>query len=104
MELCINTKLNLRGASANVEIYTISENISNETISTINDISLSELMNLVRRHRGCEIASDNLLTIKTCDNEVEVVVSPANLLARMGWGKAVSKVRRRREAEEERGA
>ena len=50
-------------------------------------------MNLVRRHGGCEITSDNPLTIKTCDNEIEVVVSPANLLARMGWGKAVSKAR-----------
>ena len=93
MELCINTKLSLSGASANVKVYTISENICNEITSIINDISLSELMNLVRRHGGCEITSDNPLTIKTCDNEIEVIVSPANLLARMGWGKAVSKAR-----------
>jgi len=69
-------EIKLERSICKCQIYTISENISNETISTINDISLSELMNLVRRHRGCEIASDNLLTIKTCDNEVEVVVSP----------------------------
>jgi hypothetical protein len=50
-------------------------------------------MNLVRRHGGCKITSDNPLEIRTCDNEIEVIVSPANLLARMGWGKAVSKAR-----------
>jgi len=50
-------------------------------------------MNLVRRHGGCEITSDNPSEIRTCDNEIEVIVSPANLLARMGWGKAVSKAR-----------
>jgi hypothetical protein len=53
----------------------------------------SELMNLVRRHGGCEITSDDPLEIRTCDNEIEVIVSPANLLARMSWGKAVSKAR-----------
>jgi hypothetical protein len=41
-------------------------------------------MNLVRRHGGCEITSDNL---------IEIIASPADLLARMGWGKAVSKAR-----------
>jgi len=46
-------------------------------------------MNLIRRHGGCEITPDNPLT---------------NLLAKKGWEKAVSKARRRREAEEERGA
>jgi len=93
MELCVNTKLSFRGAAANVKINTISESVCNEVSKIINDISLSELMNLVRRHGGCEITSDNPLEIRTCDNEIEVVVSPANLLARMGWGKAVSKAR-----------
>jgi hypothetical protein len=72
MELCVNTKLSFRGAAANVKIYTISESVCNEVSKIINDISLSELMNLVRRHGGCEITSDNPLTIKTCDNEIEV--------------------------------
>ena len=93
MELCVNTKLSFRGAAANVKVYTISESVCNEVSKIINDISFSELMNLVRRHGGCEIASDNPLEIRTCDNEIEVIVSPANLLARMGWDKAISKAR-----------
>jgi len=93
MELCVNTKLSFRGAAANVKVYTISESVCNEVSKIINDISFSELMNLVRRHGDCEIASDNPLEIRTCDNEIEVIVSPANLLARMGLDKAISKAR-----------
>ena len=93
MELYVNTKLSFRGAAANVKVYTISESVCNEVSKIINDISFSELMNLVRRHGDCEIASDNPLEIRTCDNEIEVIVSPANLLARMGWDKVVSKAR-----------
>jgi len=93
MELCVNTKLSYRGATVNVKIYTISESVCDEVSQIINDISFSELMNLVRRHGGCEITSDDPLEIRTCDNEIEVIVSPANLLARMSWGKAVSKAR-----------
>jgi len=93
MELCVNTKLSYRGATVNVKIYTISESVCNEVSQIIEDISFSELMNLVRRHGGCEITSDDPLEIRTCDNEIEVIVSPANLLARMSWGKAVSKAR-----------
>jgi hypothetical protein len=48
-------------------------------------------MNLVRRHGGCEITSDDPLEIRTCDNEIEVIVSPANLIARMGWLKPLVK-------------
>jgi hypothetical protein len=93
MELCVNTKLSYRGAAVNVKIYTISESVCDEVSQIINDISFSELMNLVRRHGGCEITSDDPLEVRTCDNEIEVIVSPANLLARMSWGKAVSKAR-----------
>jgi len=93
MELCVNTKLSYRGATVNVKIYTISESVCDEVSQIINDISFSELMNLVRRHGGCEITSDDPLEVRTCDNEIEVIVSPANLLARMSWGKAVSKAR-----------
>ena len=90
MELCVNTKLSFRGAAANVKVYTISESVCNEVSKIINDISFSELMNLVRRHGDCEIASDNPLEIRTCDNEIEVIVSPANLLARIGRPKITS--------------
>jgi len=93
MELCVNTKLSYRGAAVNVKIYTISESVCDEVSQIINDICMQWSISNDWRHGGCEITSDDPLEIRTCDDEIEVIVSPANLLARMSWDKAVSKAR-----------
>ena len=75
--------LNLSGVSAHIGVYTSSESVCREVMDIIDIASVSDVMSLAARHGGCEVISEK--TTRTCDGEIEVTISPANLLAKIGW-------------------
>jgi len=93
MEFCTSTKASLKGAVVQVKVYTESESVCEQVKEIVDSVSMSDVIGIISRHGGCEIESESPLIVRTCDGEIEVIVTPANLLARMAWGKAVEKVR-----------
>lgn len=91
MEFCASDEVEYSGALVKVEVYTTSEYLCERIKSVLSSRSFSEALGIVKDHGGCTITSRNPLVVESCDGEIKVVVRAGNFLARLGWGKAVSK-------------
>ena len=90
MEFCVSDEVEYKGALVRVEAYVSSSYLCNRVREALSSRSLSEALSIVREHGGCRVVSNNPLIIESCDDEIRVVARPGNLVARLGWGRAVS--------------
>ncbi|MEM4740561.1 MAG: hypothetical protein QXS63_05740, partial [Zestosphaera sp.] len=76
---CVDRLIDYLGASIRVSITTSSESVCAE-VSGVRDPQ--EIVEVVRKHGGCRILSEDPLKVVSTDGEIVVSAEPENLLAR----------------------
>lgn len=92
MTVCVKDAFSYKGASVEVVVETASERVCSEVKNAISE-GYSGVLSVVSRHGGCSVISENPLTVVSADGMIKVVAKPANLIARLFWGRAVEKAR-----------
>lgn len=88
--LCIDRVIDYSGALIKVVVNTSTSSLCQEILG-YNDIL--NVIDIVKKHGGCKLVSENPIKIVSGDGEIEVVVEPANFLAKMFWGMAIDRVK-----------
>lgn len=88
---CLDKHIEYSGASVKVSVNTSSEDACNEVLNTRDPL---EVLEVVRKHGGCRILSEDPLKVVSVDGEIEVTAEPENLLARAYLGIALERLKR----------
>lgn len=89
--ICVDRTISYSGALIKIMVTTASEAICSEILG-YSDVL--KAMEVVERHGGCRLLSENPIKIVSGDGAIEITVEPANFFARMYWGVAVGEVRK----------
>lgn len=88
---CLDRSVEYSGASIRVSVETTTESACEEVLRVRDPL---ELVEVVRRHGGCRVASEDPLKVVSADGEIEVTAEPENLLARAYLGIALERLKR----------
>ncbi|MCX8185164.1 MAG: hypothetical protein RMI56_04375 [Sulfolobales archaeon] len=92
---CLDKHIEYYGASIKISITTLTEAACGEILD-IEDFS--KMFEVVRKHGGCRITSEDPLKVASVDGEIEISAEPENLLARAYLGIALEKLKKLCEA------
>lgn len=90
--MCVSREVEYSGAKAKVTIHASTRDLCNDIMRAIGG-GVGAVMEFIRSHGGCYITSENPLVVRSRDGKVEVVIEPANFIARLFWGEAIERVR-----------
>lgn len=90
--LCINTEYNYLGAVVRITVETISEEICNE-VKSLSSKGYEDFTELLKKHKGCKIISENPLKIISGDETIVSVLEPVNFIAKAFWGEAIKRIK-----------
>lgn len=88
--ICIDKIINYSGALIKVTVNTANDMICGEILG---HSDILKALEVVEKHGGCRLVSENPIKIVSGDGGIEIVVEPANFFAKMFWGMAVDKVK-----------